>query len=174
MPKTATKTVEITLDIPAEFGFLFDPPLGSVRYRVAHGGRGGAKSWSFARALLIHGIERKLRILCAREFQMSIRESVHHLLETQIDALELAPYYRIEKARIEGVTGTEFIFHGLHRDPHKIKSLEGVDLCWVEEAQAVTEDSWRLLTPTIRTDGSEIWVTFNPGAPDDPTYKRCL
>lgn len=161
-----------TVELPDAFGFLFDPPLGGLRYRVVHGGRGSAKSWSLARALLLHGVSRPLRILCAREYQSSIRDSVHRLLEDQIDALGLGGFFTIEKSRIYAANGSEFFFLGIKRDPHTVKSMEGIDICWVEEAEAVSEESWRVLIPTIRTEGSEIWVSFNPALPDDPTYRR--
>lgn len=160
------------VEIAAAFRFLFDPPLGGARYRVCYGGRGSAKSWQIARALLLHGFEQPLRVLCAREYQSSIRESVHKLLSDQIDELGLGGVYRVKQRAITGRNGTEFVFKGLRQDPKGIKSTEGIDICWVEEAEAVSEDSWKILTPTVRKPGSEIWVSFNPALPDDPTYRR--
>lgn len=159
-----------TLDvqIPDKLGFLFEPH----RYKVAHGGRGGAKSWGFARALLVLGYMRPLRILCAREIQVSIQESVHKLLGDQAAEMGLDSFYDIQKTTLRGRNGTNFIFGGLRTDPHKIKSMEGVDIVWVEEAEKVSEQSWSLLIPTIRKPGSEIWVSFNPNEDTDPTYKR--
>ena len=132
-----------TLDvrIPEAFAFLFDPPLGSVRYRVSYGGRGSAKSWQYARALLIYGAQRPLRILCAREFQASIKDSVHKLLEDQIDLLKLRDIYDVQQSTIKGRTGTEFIFKGLRHNVQEVKSTEGIDICWVEEAEAVSDES---------------------------------
>lgn len=158
-------------EIAAAYGFLFDPPLGETRYRVAYGGRMGGKSWSFGRALLVHGASTPLRILCAREYQASIRDSVHHLLKEQAHEMGLGGFYNIEQARIYGANGTEFLFHGLRRDPHSIKSLEGVDICWLEEAHSISQESWRFLVPTIRKELSEIWVSFNPDLATDPIYK---
>ncbi|PZM94998.1 MAG: PBSX family phage terminase large subunit [Actinobacteria bacterium] len=162
----------IDVPIPEAFAFLFDPPLGSVRYRVAYGGRGSAKSWQFARALLVHGLQRPLRILCAREFQTSIRDSVHRLLADQIERLGLGWHYEVQQSTIRGRNGTEFIFKGIRHNVQEIKSTEGIDICWVEEAEAVSDESWRVLTPTIRKEGSEIWVSFNPALESDPTYQR--
>lgn len=160
-------------DIADPFRELFDPPLGSVRYRVYYGGRGGAKSWSIARAALTHGVNRPLRVLCVREYQTSIRDSVHRLLSDQIVAMGLEKVYTVEKSRIYSeATKTEFLFFGLKRDPHTIKSLEGVDLCWVEEAHAISSSSLELLIPTIRKEGSEIWFSFNPDQESDPVYSR--
>ena len=156
------------IKFPPAFEALFRP----ARYKVFYGGRGGGKSWMVARALLIKGLDRKVRVLCAREFQTSIADSVHKLLGEQIEALGLAPYYEVQKTRIIGLNGTEFIFKGLRHNVHEIKSTEGVDYCWIEEASSVSEESWAVLVPTIRQAGSEIWMTFNPQDDDDPTYRK--
>ena len=153
---------------PDHFQFLFDP----YRYKVLYGGRGGAKSWGVARALLIQASNRRLRTLCAREFQNSIQESVHRLLCTQIEELGLQSLYKIQNAVITGKNGSEFIFAGLKNNPVKIKSLEGLDRVWIEEAQTVSKTSWETLIPTVRREGSEIWVTFNPELATDETYQR--
>lgn len=154
---------------PKKLKMLFKP----ARYKVAHGGRGGAKSWGFARALLVIGAQRKIRVLCAREYQNSIQESVHKLLCNQIDAMGLQSYYPdITQTGIKGVTGTEFIFSGIKNNVTKIKSMEGVDYCWCEEAEKISNESWQILIPTIRKPGSEIWVSFNPHYESDPTYRR--
>ena len=155
---------------PTAYKDLFRPH----RYKVYYGGRGGGKSWQFARALILLGYDRKLRILCTREIQRSISDSVHKLLTEQIDALELNYFYAITRDSIKGANGTEFIFKGLHANSQEIKSTEGVDICWIEEAMSVSEDSWAVLIPTIRKEGSEIWVTFNPDSEKDPVYQRFL
>ena len=163
----------ITLGVktPVAFGPLFRP-LGEYRYRVYYGGRGSAKSWQFARALLVHGLSAPIRVLCAREYQASIRDSVHRVLADQVTLLGLTKVYTVQESAILGANGTEFIFKGLRRDIAQIKSTEGIDVCWVEEAEAVSDSSWRTLIPTIRKPGSEIWVSFNPALADDPTYAR--
>lgn len=125
-----------------------------------------------ARALLIKGAASPLRILCARELQNSIVESVHHLLQTQIDALKLESFYEVQNQLIRGINGTEFIFAGLKQNITRIKSFEAVDIVWVEEAQTVSKKSWDTLIPTIRRDNSEIWITFNPELDTDETYQR--
>lgn len=153
---------------PAKLDFLFEP----ARYKVLRGGRGGAKSWGIARALLILGGRKPLRIACCREIQKSIADSVHQLLKDQITALELDHFYRVTDTYIEGLNGTIFTFHGLKHNVQNIKSLEGADICWVEEAQIVSKSSWNVLVPTIRKDGSEIWVSFNPELESDETYRR--
>lgn len=143
-----------------------------ARYKVFWGGRGAAKSWSFAQMLILFAAQKKIRVLCAREYQVSISDSVHKLLSDQIYALGLESVFTITKTQITSKLGSEFIFKGLHHNAIEIKSLEGVDYCWIEEAQSVSRDSWDLLIPTIRKENSEIWISFNPGSPDDETYKR--
>lgn len=148
------------------------PLQRAARYKVLYGGRGGSKSWGIARQLLLDGYDRVLRILCAREFQSSIRESVHRLLADQIHAMGLDDFYEIQNACIKGENGTEFGFEGLKHNITKIKSYEGADRVWVEEAQAVSKGSWNTLIPTIRKPGSEIWMSFNPELDTDETYQR--
>lgn len=157
------------IEFPQKLRFLFEPH----RYKCAYGGRGGAKSWGFARALLIQGAEKPLRILCTREIQKSIKESVHSLLSDQIQALGLGAFYDVLETEIRGKNGSTFLFAGLaSHTVESIKSYEGVDRCWVEEAKAVSDRSWRILTPTIRKPGSEIWISFNAELDDDPAYQR--
>ncbi len=158
----------VLVEFPRKLAFLFQPK----RYKIAKGGRGGGKSWAFARALLILGAQRKLRVLCAREFQNSIADSVHALLKDQAEKLGLGRLYEVQQTRITGANGTEFSFEGLRHNVTKIKSYEGVDICWVEEARTVSKSSWDTLIPTIRKPGSEIWISFNPELEEDETYKR--
>jgi phage terminase large subunit len=154
---------------PEKLRFLFQP----ARYKVAYGGRGSAKSWSFARALLLKGINKPLRILCAREIQKSIKDSVHQLLSDQINNLEITSKYTVQQTEITGTNGTRLLFVGLSElTVDTIKSYEGIDIVWIEEGQTITERSWKILIPTIRKDGSEIWVSFNPDLESDPTYMR--
>ena len=159
---------KIDADFPEKLRFLFEP----ARYKVARGGRGGGKSWSFARALLLQGVQRPLRILCARETQKSIADSVHKLLGDQVKALKLAGCYNVGQSFIRGSNGTEFLFAGLRHNVANIKSLESCDIVWIEEAQTVSKESWDTLIPTIRKDGSEIWVSYNPILETDETHKR--
>ena len=162
--------MHVNADFPEKLGFLFQPS----RYKVARGGRGSAKSWSFARALLLIGASRKIRILCAREVQKSIKDSVHKLLSDQIEALGLSGQYQVLETEIRNhATGTEFSFAGLATHTiDSIKSYEGVDIAWVEEGQRVSKRSWDILIPTIRKDGSEIWVSYNPELETDETHQR--
>jgi len=159
-------------EVKAEFPLKLQSLFQRSRYKVCYGGRGGAKSWGIARALLIKGAKEPIRILCAREYQTSIKDSVHKLLCDQIEALGLHSFYEITQASIRGANGTEFAFAGLKNNISNIKSFEGVDVCWVEEAQTVSRLSWNVLIPTIRKEKSEIWVSFNPELETDETYQR--
>lgn len=157
------------IEHPAKLQFLFDPH----RYKIAHGGRGSAKSWGFARAILILAAKSKLRVLCTREIQKSIKDSVHKLLTDQIQALGLGGHYEVLDTEIRGKNGSEIIFAGLQgHTVESIKSYEGIDIVWVEEAQTVQKRSWDILIPTIRKSGSEIWVSLNPELDTDDTYQR--
>lgn len=159
----------LQVNVPEKLGFLYEP----WRYKVAYGGRGGAKSWSFADALLVQSHATTLRNLCAREHQDSIKDSVHQLLSDRIDVLGLSVAYEIQNAVIRHrFNGSSFVFSGLRINPSDLKSFEGIDRCWVEEAQNVTKRSWDILTPTIRKPGSEIWVSFNTELETDETYQR--
>lgn len=161
--------LNINADFPEKLAELFVPS----RYKVLHGGRGGSKSWGIARALIILSLQlAPLRILCAREYQKSIKESVHHLLVEQIEALGLSAYFQVNNTEIKSVNGSEFIFSGLKTNITAIKSMEGIDRCWVEEAEKVSKESWDILIPTIRKVGSEIWISFNPDLDSDPTWQR--
>lgn len=157
-------------EFPEKMAGLFKPS----RYKIYYGGRGGGKSHSIAKALLILAAKSPLRILCAREFQTSIKDSVHKLLSDQIDLLGLAGFYEITQTAIRGKNGSEFAFVGLRNNVANVKSVEGVQICWVEEAQTVTDASWNVLIPTIRKENSEVWVSFNPELETDATFKRFI
>lgn len=161
---TQTKT---KIQILRAFKELYNPKW---RYIVYHGGRASGKSTSTATALLIRGRKKKLRILCTREYQNSIADSVHKLLKDLIEKYDFAEYEVTKDRIINTVTGTEFIFRGLHNNITEIKSTEGVDICWVEEAQSLTKESIDILTPTIRKNGSQIIFTFNRLFELDPVY----
>jgi phage terminase large subunit len=120
---------------------------------------------------LLLSLRRKLRILCARELQLSIADSVYRVLADIITELDLDDYFDVLKTTIRSANGSEFIFAGLKHNAKKIKSAEGVDICWVEEADAVSQESLDFLIPTIRKDGSEIWFSYNPSDEKDPIHK---
>ena len=147
----------------------------SHRYKVAYGGRGSGKSWTIARLLIEISRLMPVRILCAREFQNSISDSVIQLLADTIERHKYTNEFDVQRNRIYNLkTGALFMFYGIKNNPTKIKSLEGVDICWVEEAENVSKDSWDILIPTIRKEGSEIWVSFNPKNILDDTYQRFI
>lgn len=163
-------SVKVQLKIPEQFA-AFEKP---ARYKVAYGGRGGGRSWTMARMLLWRAIAGKIRILCAREFQTSIADSVHRLLSDQITSLGLDMYFEVTQKEIRSVSGSVFLFKGLRHNASEIKSMEGVNICWVEEGHNVSPDSWDYLVPTIREPESEIWVSFNPVDEDLETYQRFI
>ena len=166
MMETPTKT---KIKFLAAFRDLF---VETWRYILLYGGRSSGKSTSTALALLLRGRNKKLRILCTREYQNSIADSVHKLLKDLIEKYEFADYEVLKDRITNTVTGTEFIFRGLHNNVTEIKSTEGVDICWVEEAQSITAESIDILIPTIRKKGSQIIFTFNRVNELDPVYVR--
>ena len=155
---------------PAKLKPLFQP----ARYKVLYGGRGSGKSWGVARALLIKARQSRIRWLCTREIQKSIKDSVHALLADQIAALGLGADFEVLETEIRcTATGSQFLFTGLQQHTvDSIKSYEGCDGAWIEEAHSVSDRSWDVLIPTIRKEGSEIWITFNPQLETDPAYMR--
>jgi phage terminase large subunit len=160
--------------VAIEFPPKLDPLFRPKRYKILYGGRGGAKSWGIARALLLRGYANSIRWLCTREYQNSIKDSVHWLLKNQIQSMGLESFYEVQKDAILGKNGTIFGFEGLHHNVTNLKSWEGADGVWVEEAHSVSDHSWQVLTPTIRKDDSEIWISMNPEFEDDPSYLRFI
>ncbi len=170
------------IDINVEIPEAFEPLFERARYKVYYGGRGGAKSWNFARALLLLAQNPKMlfpdrdsiRVLCTREIQTTIAESVHQVIASQAQQMGLADVFAVRDKYIASRTnGSRFIFTGLRdQDPEKIKSYEDIDIAWCEEANKITKRSWNILTPTIRKEGAEIWVSFNPELDTDEAYQR--
>lgn len=167
-------TERVSLPLPPKIRQLFIPARGEVMYRAAWGGRGSGKSYNFALMAGVWGASERLRILCTRDLQVSIKESFHAEVKNAIQSTPfLAPQYDIGVDFIRGrYTGTEFIFRGLRHNTGSIKSLAQVDLCIVEEAEDVSEASWVALEPTIRAEKSEIWVIWNPRIEGSPVDKR--
>lgn len=161
----------LNIPMPEAFEELFIPK----RYKIYYGGRAGGKSENFARALLIKGYKQPLRILCTREIQKSIKDSVYRLLCDLIRLYELEPFYSITNDEIRGRNGTLFFFAGLKNTViDNVKSYQGVDIVWCEEAHLITKRSWDILIPTIRKEDSEIWISFNPELHTDETYRRFI
>ena len=144
----------------------------SWRTLVYYGGRSSGKSHAVAQALLIRGRAEKLRILCTREVQNTIKDSVHKLLSDLIEKYGFSEYEIQRDTIVNTKTGTEFIFKGLRHNINEIKSTEGIDICWVEEAQSITKESLDILTPTIRKPGSQLVFTFNRFNELDPVYVK--
>lgn len=143
-----------------------------ARNRVLVGGRASSKSWDAAGFACFLADNYKLRVLCVRQFQNRISESVYALLKIQIERFGLSPRFDVQRDKIYSSTGSEFMFYGLWRSIDEIKSLESIDILWIEEAHNLTEDQWKVLEPTIRKAGSQVWVIFNPKLATDFAYKR--
>lgn len=158
---------DIKLTVPAVFRPLF---TGARRRNYIYGGRGSAKSHSVAQYCVYRAYTSKVKVLCTRELQKSISESVHALLCDKIRDMGLEDFFTIYKDRIIGANGSVFIFAGVRQNVGEIKSMEGVDICWVEEAQSMSRQSLDVLCPTIRAEGSVILFTFNPFKDTDPVY----
>lgn len=144
-----------------------------ARNRVLYGGRSSSKSWDAAGFVIFLASNYKIRVCCARQFQNKIAESVYTLLKIQIERFGLSGQFKILDNSITHLeTGSEFLFYGLWRSIDEVKSLEGIDILWLEEAHNLTEAQWKVLEPTIRKAGSQIWVIFNPKLATDFAYKR--
>lgn len=166
----------MNIQITEDFSALIDEndPNYKTRYLVYWGGRGSGKSTSVAKGLLIRGMRNKEFVLCAREYQNSISDSVIKTLADEIDTMGLDDFYEVQANRIIGKNGTEFIFKGIKNNISSIKSIPNITLVWLEEAQAISNNSYEVLIPTIRADGSQIIITFNPINATDPTYQRFI
>lgn len=156
--------IEITADLPEAFEQLFQP----ARYKAFYGGRGSGKSHSIATALLIAAFESPLRIACYREIQKSIRDSSKRLLDDKIALMGLSHFFDSTLNEIRGKNGSLFIFGGLRSNPEAVKSTEGLDIAWIEEAATVSQTSLDILIPTLRKPGSELWFSWNPRFATDP------
>lgn len=145
------------------------PLLYPKRYKGAYGGRGGAKSHFFAEQIIIRAFTQPTRIVCIREVQNSIKDSVKQLLQDKIAKFKLEPFFDILESEIRGPRGSQIVFKGMQSyNASNIKSLEGYDVAWVEEAQTLSQHSLDLLRPTLRKEGSELWFSWNPRFKTDP------
>jgi phage terminase large subunit len=170
------------LSVPAiDFAPCFQPLFEPHRFKVCAGGRGRGASWAISRALILRATQKKIRILCVREVQKSIKESCHAIIKSQIETLGLSSIFIVQNDTIIcTLTGSEFLFKGIKFNVDDIKSTEDVDIVWAEEAVHISENSWKVLIPTIRKSnyssdhflkGSEIWLSFNPDLESDYTYQ---
>lgn len=163
------KTKEIL--IPVEFKRLFDTDW---REAAVYGGRYSLKSHTVARILLIRARQKKIRVACFREFQNSIADSSHQLLKDLINEYGLTDFQVTQNSIINTINGSDFIFKGLHNNEQSIKSTEGIDIAWIEEAQTVSNTSLEVLTPTVRKPGSQLIYTYNRLLEDDPVHNRLV
>jgi len=161
----------MTIEIPTEFRRLFDKDW---REAAVYGGRNSLKSHTVARVLLIRARQEKTRVACFREMQNSIADSSHQLLKDLIAKYELNEFEVTENSIINRINGSDFLFKGLHRNEQSIKSIEGIDIAWCEEAQSISESSLEVLTPTVRKTGSQIIYTYNRLEEEDPVHKRVV
>ena len=160
---------------PSPNPVLRDFWLKPARNRVLYGGRSSSKSWDAAAFAVFLASKCKIRFLCARQFQNKIAESVYTLLKIQIERFGKSSEFKILDNSITHMrTGSEFLFYGLWRSIDEIKSLEGVDICWIEEAHNLTKEQWEILEPTLRKEGSQFWVIFNPRLSTDFVYRRFI
>ena len=163
--------MEAQIDIPTPFQELFQPST-KWRHYIYYGGRASAKSTTVAIFLLVEGMRRKVRILCTREYQNSIKESVHSLLASMIDKYKLNTW-EVTNDKIRNLkTGSEIIFVGTHNNAQSIKSMENIGIVWCEEASTMSEESMDILIPTIRAEGSFLIWTYNPITEFDPVWVR--
>lgn len=164
---------------PALTNFWFKDGIPSpenfikVRNRVLYGGRASSKSWEFAGMAASIGQQYRTRFLCVRRYQNKIKDSVYTLISAQIDNFAM-PGYNVMATEIHHANGTDFTFYGIERNTDEIKSFEGADVLWIEEAHNLTKDQWDILEPTIRKASSEIWVSFNPKLMSDFVYQRFI
>ena len=157
------------VELPRIFSELL---TSNARYKMYYGGRAGGKSFAFADALLIKATSKKMLIACVREVQSSIRDSVYKLIADRILFYGLSEYKIYEDKIVNLKNNSKFIFKGMMEyNAQNIKSLEGVDICWVEEAQKISARAWEILDPTIRKDGAEIWLSLNREEEADPVWK---
>ena len=151
----------------------FKDYLQPARFKVAYGGRGSSKTRTFVTLLVTNCLYYGWRIVCLREIQKSIEDSVYQEILEEIDRRGLSEHFNPLKTEIQCTTsGGTFRFEGLLRNQQKLKGYSSFDCAWVEEAANVSADSWKFLIPTMRKKGSEVWVSFNPESPLDDTYKR--
>lgn len=163
--------MEKVIEIPIEYKRLFDKDW---REAAVYGGRFSLKSHTVARLLLIRARQEKTRVACFREFQNSINESSHQLLQDLIKQYELNEFEVTNNSIVNRLNGSDFLFKGLYLNEQSIKSIEGIDVAWIEEAQTVSKESLEVLTPTIRKSGSQIIYTYNRLLDDDPVHQRLV
>lgn len=167
--------MQVKVDVsPKMRDFFYDGDSFCDKYRfyVAHGGRGSGKSFETAQLLVLKALKNKELILCTRELQKSIKDSSLKIIKNTIETMGVQNYFETGESFVRCQNGSEFIFKGLRHNAEEIKSTEGITQAWVEEAENTSEESMRLLVPTIRTDNSKIYITFNPKDKNSHIYKK--
>lgn len=167
----------MTKNVVASIPQVYKPIMeGKHVFYVYYGGRGGGKTQNIAQCLILLAISKKMRILCLRESQSSIAESVKHTLESWIDTLQLNDEFTIQHNSITCSNGSEFIFMGMRsHNAVNVKSIDDISVCWIEEGEAFSQRSWDLLVPSIvRYKDPRIIVSFNPYREDDALYKEFI
>ena len=159
------------VEIPVEYKRLFDTDW---RESAVYGGRYSLKSHTVARILLTRARQKQMRIGCFREFQNSINDSSHQLLSDLIELYNLTDFKITDNSIINTINGSDFLFKGLHHNEQSVKSIEGIDLAWIEEAQTISQKSLEVLTPTVRKEGSQLIYTYNRLLEDDPVHVRLV
>ena len=155
---------------PALRGFWETP----ARNRVLYGGRASSKSWDAAGVALFSAQAAKLKVMCVRQFQNRIDDSVYSLLKNRINDFGFNHKFEVQRNTIHSVMGSQFVFYGLWRHIEEIKSAEGIDILWIEEAHNLTKEQWEILEPTIRKEGSQVWIIFNPKLVSDFVYNKFI
>lgn len=162
-------------NLPSLNPALKDFWLTPARNRVLYGGRASSKSWDAAGFAIFLAQHCKIRVLCTRQFQSKIEESVYTLLKMQIERFGVGDKFTVLNNKIIcDATGSEFVFYGLARNLDEIKSLESIDIHWAEEAHLLSEAQWEIINPTLRREGSQHWIIFNPRLVTDFVYKRFI
>lgn len=164
--------MNININVPKKLIPIFDT---SYDTKIIYGGRSSAKTATIIRYLIVRAMKEKLLILCCREFQSSIERSTYAELRAFIYEFNLFDFFTIKHDKIVGVNGSEFLFVGLSRDPYGLKGIPKIGICYVDEAETISEFSWDILIPTVeKQDNSELILSFNPRDAHSPTYKRFI
>ena len=145
---------------------------GHARYKCMYGGRGSSKTWTTAHLIVLRAARERVRVACCREFQSSISESAKPAIEVAIRRLGLSHMFDVQEHVIRGHNGSHFFFRGMERSRESIRGWEDVDIVWVEEAQRLSNETAKVLIPTIRKNGAELWFTWNPKYRTDWVWRR--
>lgn len=173
MPLDSTQTPVTIPDAFAPLAWQTQPNGSPLRYKCCPGGRGSGKTESFARVLVLEAFHNKHLILCTRQFQNSIADSVHRVIQEQIYQMGLGLFFTVTEKTIHcPKTGSEFIYKGLERNINEIRSMFGITRCWIEEANNTRKTDFAILDPTIRETGAQIWISYNPEKEDDALHKQ--